>query len=159
MFPRHLGGSAFFFFFTMGPNLRHFNDTVQNTSTVGFENLLQMCDATSLNTHTCAHTPAAKERENLLGNRAQRLQGVQSTARRFIIPFKNTRVHSHALTCGLGAWRRWDTRSSLHLNGASHINHLIRISLTALKLMKSISWTFIRRLIDNIKKRRGNTYS
>lgn len=45
-----------FFFFTTGSNLRRFNDTVQNTSTVSFENLLQMCDTASMNTQTCART-------------------------------------------------------------------------------------------------------
>lgn len=94
MFP-DTWAAVHFFFFMMGLNLRRFNDTVQNTSTVGFENLLQMCDAASLNTHTCAHTPAAKERENLLGNRAQRLQGVQSTRDDLLFLSK---THACALT-------------------------------------------------------------
>lgn len=137
------------YFFRTGPNLRHFNDTVQNTSTVGFENLLQMCD-------TATHTQSAHQEVG----KSTRQQGPETArcskhARRFIIPFKNTRVCSHPLTCGLAAWRRWDTRSSLHLNGAAHKNHLIRNSLTALKLMKSTSWTFIQPLIDNVKNRGG----
>lgn len=112
----------------------------------------------SEHTYLRAHTISEEVRKS------PRQQGPKTArrskhARRFIIPFKNTRVCSHPLTCGLGAWCRWDTRSSLHLNGASHINRLIRISLTALTLMKSISWTFIQRLIDNVeKKRRGGRY-
>lgn len=123
------------------------------------------CATPLLRTHTHTHTHTYLRahtigREARKSTRQQRPKTARRSkhARRFIIPFKNTRVRSHALTCGLGAWRQWDTRSSLHLNGASHINHLIRISLTALKLMKSISWTFIQRLIDNVKKKKGGIH-
>lgn len=109
-------------------------------------------------THTCAHSNTHHRQRGERIYSATRPRDCEAFKARETIYYsfqKHTRVRSHPLACGLGAWRRWDTCSSLHLNGASHINHLIRISLTALKLMKSISWTFIQRLIDNVKKKRG----
>lgn len=54
--------------------------------------------------------------------------------------------YKNSLACGLA-----DTHGSLNWNRAFQIIHLIRISLTTLKLMKSISWAFIQDIIDTVK--------
>lgn len=80
--------------FITGHNLGHFNDTVQSTSTVDFENLLQMCEspAPPPPPHPATRPPSGMRQENLLSNKAEWLWSVKRV-RRFIIPAKRTRSH------------------------------------------------------------------
>lgn len=84
---------------------------------------------------------------HLLSITAEQTKTVKCKARETIYySYKNTQSPSWARSLVL---RRH--AQSLNLNRASEIIHQIRISLATLKLMKSISWTFIQDIIDTVK--------